>query len=170
MKTRENFETILTSLKPKIISYVNRRLTGYGEDIYNDIWVKFLELLREGRTTHPHPQRLVWSIAKNLIANEFRGAGRLLPLGRDLQDLPSLLPSPEDSALTEEKARLIRRGLEKIPRFDRNILEERYSNGTRALDIARNRGVLASVVRLQLYRARRKLGAIVSCRKEQLTA
>ena len=67
------------------------------------------------------------------------------------------LADPLDWLLAEERRGLIRRGLEKIPRRDAEILLLKYTENWNYHQIAAHLGISHAAVEARLHRARRRL-------------
>ena len=148
------------------------RLCSDEHDVEDTIQETFLRAARyrlHHRVAHLRPWLL--RIAQNVLADGRRRQARtgLTLKGEDTLDLPEVRGEGAPQALCiagglfeREAAReLVRRGLGRLNTDDHALLEAYYSGGGDLARAAQESGVSRRLVKVRLYRARRKLREVV---------
>ena len=123
---------------------------GAAEDILQDSFVRLWQR-QYPLQSEKEAEALLARTVRNASLNDRRRA-RAVPLEKDL---PDERPDPEEK---EEACAAMRRKIEsELTRTQRYILEEREYGGRTLEDIAKELGMEATAVRMQLSRARKTL-------------
>ncbi|HEX5071197.1 MAG TPA: sigma-70 family RNA polymerase sigma factor [Vicinamibacterales bacterium] len=136
------------------------RLTGdraLADDLLQETFYRFL---RSGATpeTEAHRRNTLFKIATNLARDAHRRR-RVRPFF--LGDLPDVA-SHEDAAVTFEQTTDVGRAMRALKPRDRAMLWLAYAEGSSHQEIAGVMGVQTASVKLLLFRARRRLAALLS--------
>jgi RNA polymerase sigma factor (sigma-70 family) len=121
------FRTVFRERYPGLFRYLNR-LAGdaaLADDIAQEAFVR---LYRRGAMPDDPPAWLI-TVAHNLFRNERRRLGRHWRLLRGQAFLlvaPAAAPGADERLLSNERVRLVRRALERLPLRDRQLLLLRH--------------------------------------------
>ena len=150
------FRAFYDRTAPALWAYL-ARLAGdrqAADDLLQEAYYRLLRT-RQAFETEAHRRNYLFRIATNLVADAHRGVAsriRLLPL----QDVAARrAPAPE--ARTD-----VQRALARLKIRDRALLWLAYAQGSSHVEIAEVLGVKASSIKLLLYRARRRMAALLS--------
>ena len=106
-----------------------------SEDIFQDTFIKIITCFRDGRYNE-QGKFLPWAlrIAHNLVIDHFRRE-KNMPMKRDTEEysvfdtMSCPLPNAHDSILKDERVKLVRSLLEKIPFEQREVVIMRHYGG-----------------------------------------
>jgi RNA polymerase sigma-70 factor (ECF subfamily) len=141
------------------------RMTGsrdVADDLLQETYYRFLRA-RAGYGSDAHRRNALFQIATNLARDGHRRRRRAalvpLPEGNE-RGLPEL-PAGIDLAGEMQRRTDLRRAMAQLRPRDREMLWLAYAQGSSHRDIAGTIGVKTASVRLLLFRARRKLAALL---------
>jgi RNA polymerase sigma-70 factor (ECF subfamily) len=103
-----------------------------------------------------HRRNYLYRIATNLVRDSRRGTRPLFAEGVDVADIQS----PQSNATVEQRADL-RRAMGRLKPRERAMLWLAYAQGSSHSEIADVLGVKTGSIKLLLFRARRKLAALL---------
>ena len=106
--------------------------------------------------TEAHRRNYLYRIATNLVRDSRRGAKPLFDAGIEMGDI--VAPQPEVD--TERRAD-VRRAMGRLKPRERAMLWLAYAQGSSHSEIAEVLGLKTGSIKLMLFRARRKLAAIL---------
>jgi RNA polymerase sigma-70 factor, ECF subfamily len=144
----------------KIIILREVRDAAVAEDLYQEAFRIVLEKIRHGDVREP--ERLsgfVCSVARNLVINYFRRAGRreCMTEIEEAITLPHPAPDQLQELLQKEKAELVRQVLEEMPNErDIQVLYRFYIADEDKEHICANLGLTSPQFNLVLHRARER--------------
>ena len=124
-----------------------------ADDLLQEAYYRLLRA-RQPFETEAHRRNYLFRIATNLVADARRGGAarvRLLPL----QDVAARQPAPE--ARTD-----VQRALARLRPRDRALLWLAYAQGSSHHEIAGVLGVKTASIKLLLFRARRRMAALLT--------
>ena len=138
------------------------RVTGdrlLADDLLQETYYRFLRA-RGGYESEAHRRNALFRIATNLIYDSRRRA-RVAPLlttsERDIAD-------SHDGAGSTERAADLRKAMSHLKPRERALLWLAYAQGSSHREIAESLGLRTGSVKLLLFRARRRLAAILTTR------
>ena len=106
--------------------------------------------------SEPHRRNYLYRIATNLVHDSRRGNRPLFADGVDVAELEA----PQGRADTEQRAD-VRRAMGRLKPRERALLWLAYAQGSSHREIADVLGVKAGSIKMLLFRARRKLAALL---------
>jgi RNA polymerase sigma-70 factor (ECF subfamily) len=130
--------------------------TQAADDLLQDTYYRFLRT-RRAWESEAHRRAYLFRIATNLVRDSQRRAP--LRTTSTLTDTESAPGNPVDEAMTRAD---LRRALDQMKPRERALLWLAYAQGHAHVDIAEVLGVKKSSVKLLLFRARRKLAALLA--------
>jgi len=131
------------------------------QDACQETLMRCLEYFRAGKPLD-HPERLagfVHSMCHNVAMEMIRAGTRHPQVARDAPDTPTAGPSPEDEAVNEERKRVVRDVLRRLPAKDRELLESAFLEEEDREELCRRFQTTESYLRVLLHRARERFRA-----------
>lgn len=154
----EKFQDFYQRTARPLWSYLHR-ISGdptLAEDLLQEAYCRLLKAsLRE--TEFDSLKAYLYRIATNLVTDHWRKHKREMLGGDDLPDSP--VPSGRDQAILKTD---LNRSLEKLRPQDRALLWLAYVEGCDHREIARRLGLRYKSVRVLLFRAKTKIGDILT--------
>jgi RNA polymerase sigma-70 factor (ECF subfamily) len=152
----EAFRGFYERTAPALWAYV-ARLSGDRQLADDLLQESYYRLLRAPQPfdSEAHRRHYLFRIATNLVVDAHRGVAsrvRLLPL----QDIPARHAEPPETRTD------VQRALARLKVRDRALLWLAYAQGSSHDEIAEVLGVKTSSIKLLLYRARRRMAALLS--------
>jgi RNA polymerase sigma-70 factor (ECF subfamily) len=127
-------------------------ITSYREDLPFEAW--FTRILantcRDRQKARRRRER--WEVV---------GLDRHPEYASVVESAPSLSPTPEESALGEERRRELMRAIDTLPRQQRTVLLLCHVEGRSPREVGEMTGLNESTVRVHLFRALRKLRSLL---------
>jgi RNA polymerase sigma-70 factor (ECF subfamily) len=137
------------------------RVTGstqLADDLLQEAYYRFLRA-RSGYESEAHRRNALFRIATNLARDSFRRA-RQMPLATVPAD--DMLAAPtRDVAGQAERSADLRRAMLRLKPRERELLWLAYAQGSSHREIADSLGLKTGSVKLLLFRARRRLAALL---------
>lgn len=159
MDRLERIADLLTNLRPQIEGHGNRRIRGYGEELYSDVCEACLARAERYDWEHPRAAGLVWRIAQRKAATHCRQSGvarnRTVRIDDCAEPTCSIATTSESEPKRNEADVLV--AVRRLPSNQRELLLDHFWRGMRAVDIARRDGVPPGRVRLRLHRAKQAI-------------
>jgi RNA polymerase sigma-70 factor, ECF subfamily len=157
MDPEERWVGVLRETLPALYGFVARRVGGdraLAEDVTQETWLRAVEAWRrDGIADEP----LAWlqTVARRLIANHARGAGRS-PLVVHSGDL-DVADDSRERTWTAERHAVVRSALTRLPEPDAELLESFHLAGASTRELAERHGTSERAIEGRLHRARNKL-------------
>ena len=158
---RKEFETIVPSLRDRIVSLVGRMVpSGAGADMAEDVAQDTLLRLWARRDTldsYRSIEALAMVMARNRTLDLLRAAqtGRLTSI--DGLDSPDTHPNPHESLEADEAESRMRDILRSLPSAQQALIRMRHTEGMEIDEIAALTGSSPGAIRTALSRARRHI-------------
>ena len=158
---RKEFETIVPSLRDRIISLVGRMVpSGAGADMAEDVAQDTLLRLWARRDTldsYRSIEALAMVMARNRTLDLLRATqtGRLTSI--DGIDSPDTHPNPHESLEADEAESRMRDILRSLPSAQQALIRMRHTEGMEIDEIAALTGSSPGAIRTALSRARRHI-------------
>lgn len=158
---RKEFETIVPSLRDRIVSLVGRMVpSGAGADMAEDVAQDTLLRLWARRDTldsYRSIEALAMVMARNRTLDLLRAAqtGRLTSI--DGIDSPDTHPNPHESLEADEAESRMRDILRSLPSAQQALIRMRHTEGMEIDEIAALTGSSPGAIRTALSRARRHI-------------
>lgn len=136
------------------------RVTGDGtvaDDLLQESYYRLLRA-RGAYESESHRRNALFRIATNLMHDSRRRAQHLIPSGTDAGTLPSL----RDEAASTERGAELRRAMARLKPRERELLWLAYAQGSSHREIADSLGLRTGSIKLLLFRARRRLAAVLN--------
>ena len=136
------------------------RVTGdaaLADDLLQEAYYRFLRARGEYEG-EAHRRNALFRIATNLIYDSRRRA-RVAPF---LDAAPQEIADRRDEAVATERATDLRRAMARLKPRERALLWLAYAQGSSHREIAESLGLRAGSVKLLLFRARRRLAALLT--------
>ncbi|NWG12562.1 MAG: RNA polymerase sigma factor [Acidobacteria bacterium] len=130
------------------------RNQALAEEITQESFLRLLE--RMERETIGDPHRWLFRVARNLVVDGFRAGDP-----QRLAGTSSRASTPEAACAASELQRRVLRALSTLPEVQRECIALREYGGFRYSQIAEQLGISVDQVKVQLFRARRKLRSIL---------
>ena len=157
----KEFETIVPSLRDRIVSLVGRMVpSGAGADMAEDVAQDTLLRLWARRDTldsYRSIEALAMVMARNRMLDLLRAAqtGRLTSI--DGIDAPDTHPNPHESLEADEAESRMRDILRSLPSAQQALIRMRHTEGMEIDEIAALTGSSPGAIRTALSRARRHI-------------
>ena len=138
------------------------RVTGDGalaDDLLQETYYRFLRA-RGGYESEAHRRNALFRIATNLIYDSRRRARVAPPISAGDHEIPDR----HDDAGAAERAADLRKAMSRLKPRERALLWLAYAQGSSHKEIAESLGLRTGSVKLLLFRARRRLAAILTTR------
>ncbi len=147
----------------RLYAYFVQRLNGdraRAEDLKQQVFLKLLEsrAFREAETGPDDLSSLFFTIAANLLKNEYRGEARRQRREAVYADLRSVKAAPEEP---RAEARRVRLALEQLPPHQRLCVELRFQKGLSTEQTAEALGCSPGTVKSRLHYGLKKLAALL---------
>ncbi len=156
-------EDVYETLGPRVLSYL-RRLVPYDEA--EDVMQRaFFEVWRSRERFDPDRslEARVFAIARKRAIDHLRRPHHVtvpIELVSDLADADG-----RDDADTLVWAREVRRGLDRLPAEQREVLELAYFGGRAQVEIASQLGLPLGTVKARMFRGLRRMGHVMGIRR-----
>jgi len=161
-------EALLTELRPMIVRYCRGRLGRSpaadfaADDAAQEVLIAVLQALPRYRDEGRPFEAFVFGIAAHKVADVQRAAFRTAIPTDDLPDGADLELGPEEHAMREGDARLVRSLLDRLPQNLRELLLLRVAVGLSAEETGRALGMTPGAVRVAQHRALGRLRMYVA--------
>jgi RNA polymerase sigma-70 factor (ECF subfamily) len=129
-----------------------------ADDLLQECYYRLLKS-RVAFESEAHRRNYLYRIATNLVRDTRRGTRPLFAEGLDVSDLEA----PQGPADAEQRAD-VRRAMGRLKPRERALLWLAYAQGSSHSEIAGVLGVKTASIKLLLFRARRKLAAMLEAR------
>lgn len=129
-----------------------------ADDLLQEAYYRFLRADRR-LTDETHRRNYLFRIATNLVRDRRRQPRPPAPLPGDHE--PGALVAPRDLAAEAERSADLGRAMARLSRRDRQVLWLAYASGFSHQEIAASLGLRQTSVRVMLFRARRRLAALL---------
>lgn len=136
------------------------RVTGdshLADDLLQETYYRFLRA-RSDYENESHRRNALFRIASNLVRDDFRRR----------RVAPTVITTPDDGAMADprdgarhERGTDVRRAMARLRPRDRELLWLAYAQGSSHREIADSLGLKAASIKLLLFRARRRLAALL---------
>lgn len=138
-----------------------------AQDLCQQVFLKLLESKAFAQPDDGPDQldRLLFSIAANLLKNTYRSATRC---NDHLAHYHALPMTTNDGASRRVPTELLNRSLAQLPPAQREAVELRYRDGLTTPEIARLLGCAPGTVKSRLHYGLRKLAALLAAHKSSL--
>lgn len=151
-----SFESLCLEIETPLYSYIRRLLPNPAdaEDLAQEALLRLFAAMHNGRL-RKSPRAYLFSIAHNLVVDAYR-ARRQPPIAAP--------PAPVSAAEKTQNGLLreqMERALAELPHEQRSALLLREFGGLSYAEIAETMNVETGVVKIWLYRARKKLGMLL---------
>jgi RNA polymerase sigma-70 factor (ECF subfamily) len=158
----DGFRTIHDRYGPALIAFLASRLDSRSDadDLFQDLWLRAVKALREGRFDGHNLKAWLFQIARRLIIDQARRAKRAPSVGvdDDLQGRPG--NTPEDILIGRERQETLARCLEGLKPKERAVFEGRMGDVSHD-EIAKRLEVPVKEVYKLLFNAKAKLKSCV---------
>lgn len=162
-QTDERFHELYTAHFREIYSYLtySTEARNQAEDLAQEV---FLKAYRSFNSFRGDSDILTWlyAIARNTLRNHNVKKRPQLSGDDQLQKLASNDPQPEQIVTRQEHSRLLQQALFKLNEAQRTIVILRYIHGYSTRETARILACTETNVKVQLFRALRKLRKILA--------
>ena len=151
---------------PQVRRYLERHAsrTYPVDDLVHDTFLRAYETVRD-RGPPDDPLSWLKGVAHHVVADRFRGRraweDSAYPLDDNVADRRSH-SDPIAAVIAEEQSTRIGRALRHLSRYDAALIHGHYVLGLSCRDLANDRRISESAAKGALYRARRRLRALVS--------
>lgn len=158
----EAFGALVTAYQKLVASIAWRYGVGQAEieDVVSEVFIKAFRNLHRFRPDHPFATWLY-----RLAANHVIDHGRRTKKERDRSEMPTHLadgaPGPGRRVERSERARLLRRALEALPRHYRDVLIQVYLEERKIEEVARILNLPQGTIKTRLMRGREKLRKVL---------
>lgn len=173
---RTEWET-LWKQTPSLRAYLSRRCRDENEvdDVVQETFLRAARRAPNGYTVRS-PRAWLFRIATNVLCDWARGDRDRCATGADLEELVPARPSARDDGEDPlvcvdgrwvEHSTLVRMlppALADLDDADRRVLDRYYRDGLDCRQTARRCGLSAGLVKVRLFRARRRLGRALARR------
>jgi RNA polymerase sigma-70 factor, ECF subfamily len=155
--TEDEFRAFYDRTARGLMGYLSR-VSGSRQAAEDLLQEAYYRLLRAGTRFEDenHRRNYLYRIATNLVMDVRRSSKAVLDAGVDVADLAA----PAAGANVEERAD-VRRALRRLKPRERALLWLAYAEGSSHREIAEVLGLRKTSIKLLLFRARRKLAAIL---------
>ena len=146
---------------PRILNYVRMRVGS--EDLAQDLTAATFErAVAKQHTLRKRGAFGAWlfRIARNVVAGYYRKQRPGVPL-ESVPDLPAAGPSPPEVVMHREEVARLREAIATLPEREQEIIQLRFGGGLGNKEIAQVMGLQAGHVGVIVYRALRKLRAVL---------
>ncbi len=171
MEQYERFDRIYSETRDDLLRYLMVRTSAApeAEDLFQEVYRRFYTRLTRSVLPILDPRRYLFSVAKRVLAEYYRGAARKReaeqPLPEDFELISEEEPIDE-RLLREERTDEIWRMLDREPDLNRRIFLLFYGYDRSQKQIASSLGITEEAVRQRLYRTRGRIRAMLE-RNEQ---
>lgn len=171
MEQYERFDRIYSETRDDLLRYLMLRTNAApeAEDLFQEVYRRFYTRLTRSVLPILDPRRYLFSVAKRVLAEYYRGAARKReaeqPLPEDFELISEEEPIDE-RLLREERMDEIWRMLDREPDLNRRIFLLFYGYDRSQKQIASSLGITEEAVRQRLYRTRGRIRAMLE-RNEQ---
>lgn len=171
MEQYERFDRIYSETRDDLLRYLMVRTSAApeAEDLFQEVYRRFYTRLTRSVLPILDPRRYLFSVAKRVLAEYYRGAARKReaeqPLPEDFELISEEEPIDE-RLLREERMDEIWRMLDREPDLNRRIFLLFYGYDRSQKQIASSLGITEEAVRQRLYRTRGRIRAMLE-RDEQ---
>jgi RNA polymerase sigma-70 factor (ECF subfamily) len=146
---------------PRILNYVRLRVSG--EDLAQDLTAEVFE--RAAAKQHTLRKRgafggWLFRIARNVVAGYYRKRRPTMPLDY-AGDLTSSAPSPPEVVMQREEVARLRAAIATLSEREQEIVQLKFGGGLGNKEIAQVMDLRAGHVGVLIYRALRKLRAVL---------
>jgi RNA polymerase sigma-70 factor (ECF subfamily) len=142
------------------------RVTGdpaLADDLLQEAYYRLLRA-RGGYEGEAHRRNALFRIATNLVHDSRRRAQHVPPMAVTDQQA---IPDAHDTARSTERATDLRRAMGRLKPRERELLWLAYAQGSSHKEIAECLGLRTGSVKLLLFRARRRLAALLRGRSAE---
>jgi RNA polymerase sigma-70 factor (ECF subfamily) len=158
------FRAFYDRTAPSLWSYL-ARISGsrqLADDLLQEAYYRLLKA-PDTFENEAHRRNYLFRVATNLVRDTHRGGltrllGRAVPIDERV---------PADEGSTPERRADVRRALHRLKPRERALLWLAYAEGSSHTEIARVLGVKAASIKLLLFRARRKMAALLDGRESK---
>lgn len=131
--------------------------TEDAQDIVQEVFIRAYRALDSYRGTGS-PYTYLYSIALNLVRSQWRRrARRPRDVEYDDHASPGYYPGPESTALSNEQAEMVTKGVRKLSPKLREVVSLFYLSGMSVEDMGEVLGIRTGTVKSRLFRAREEL-------------
>lgn len=154
------WEEIYRDVYPRLRAFVARRVGGIAvEDVVSETMTRAVAAVSRYRPTGPGIEAWIFGIARKVVADHHRRAGR--DLRRSVPAPVSLDPPPGEAlGIADDHAR-VRAGFQLLSAGDRELLELRFVAGLNPEEVAAVLGKRPGAVRTAQTRALERLRRII---------
>ncbi len=164
-ETGSDLGTALDQFRPRIYKYFRYRGLDVDEanDLTSAVFERAVESLPGYDSARGAPNTWLFAIARNLLTSHWRSAAlhKTLPLEAADQQ-PALDPPPEEVVARRETRRELTAALSSLDERERDLIALKFSALITNREIASMTGLTESNVAVILFRAMRKLRALLS--------
>ena len=171
MEQYERFDRIYSETRDDLLRYLMLRTNAApeAEDLFQEVYRRFYTRLSRSFFPILDPRRYLFSVAKRVLAEYYRGAARKRETEQPLPEDYDLISEEEpidERLLREERVDQIWRLLDREPDLNRRIFLLFYGYDRSQKQIASSLGITEEAVRQRLYRTRGRIRAMLE-RDEQ---
>ncbi len=160
------FLVLIAKHQEKIFSFIHKRLSTanycHAEDIFQDMIIRILKHLREGKYDANQDYFSTWviSVAKNLIYDFFRNRKRnpsYMAFPVEEMHIVADVPGTEKRCLQGNTKHVLRSCINKLPLKDKELVLDRYDRDLSYKAMAEKRNAPIGTIKGSYFRARQKL-------------
>ncbi len=162
MGQADEYANLYREYLPRILHYVRLRVDS--EELAQDLTAAVFEQAVAKQHTLRKPEAFgawLFRIARNMVAGYYRGRRRTVPLG-DAEARPAPDPSPPEVVMRREEVARMRAALATLSEREQEILRLRFGGGLGNQEIAALMRLRAGHVAVLVYRALRRLRALLA--------
>jgi RNA polymerase sigma-70 factor (ECF subfamily) len=157
----DDYADLYREYLPRILNYVRLRVDG--EALAEDLTAAVFERAVSRQHTLRRREAFgawLFRIARNMVAGYYRGRRLTVPL-EQAGNRPAPEPSPQEAAMRREELALLRAALATLSEREQEIIRLKFGGGVSNKEIAKILRLRAGHVAVILYRALRKLRALM---------
>jgi RNA polymerase sigma-70 factor, ECF subfamily len=159
----DTFRAFYDRTAPSVWAYLSR-ITGdrsLADDLLQESYYRFL---RAGRsfTSDAHRRNYLFRIATNLAHDRYRRRRGIVNVPVPAEHEPAALVDGHDVAGDAERRTDLGRAMAQLKLRERELLWLAYGHGASHEEIAESLGLRKSSIKMLLFRARRRLAAVLS--------
>jgi RNA polymerase sigma-70 factor (ECF subfamily) len=141
-----------------------------SEDLTSEVFLKMLEALKQGKMWHTTPDAWVFGIARNVVADHYRKAGRRPEVALDERLAMPDEQSPTQHIIVAEQHQELARAINELTDEQRDVVLLRFMEGLSINDVAEILGKKPGAVKGLQHRALRALAEAMGRSSNELLA
>lgn len=159
MSEKIDLERIYVTFKDKIARYIRGKIANEqeAEDLTSEVFVKVFHRLSDFDESKSSLSTWIYTITRNTVTDYFRTAKRFCELSEEVCAEDNI----EERLLNEEALELLAEALERLAKFERDIIILHYYSGKTLKSIAEVMNLSYSYVKLLHAGALKKLRGLI---------